>query len=330
MSTQIRPSVTNPTIADIYNDISDGKLILTPDFQRKFVWTHEHQEAFIDTILRGLPFPEIYVCEGDLDIRKMRTTKLVIDGQQRLTTIKNYIDGKCEKPFTSIPAFESLHKDSQGEFVKYQVVMRDLGKIDEAVTREIFRRINLTKFKLDNIEIHNAVYDGHFITTAKNILDHISFSDYGVLKESELTRMADLYFILLIMSTLESGGYFAQDREIEPMVSKYNDEYPNKEHMMAALIKVFATIKDLNLPADSMWFRKSNFLTLTVELAKNVDKLPTGLKEKLIDFEKHVMDNKLNAESHYYKYYSYMFQATHSRAARVTRGTLLAAEVFNG
>ncbi|MEG2267090.1 MAG: DUF262 domain-containing protein, partial [Acinetobacter sp.] len=162
MSAQIRPSVTNPTIADVYNEISDGKLILTPDFQRKFVWTHEHQEAFIETILRGLPFPEIYVCEGDLDMKKLRTTKLVIDGQQRLTTIRNYIDGKYDKPFNSIPNFENLNKEQQTGFVKYQLVVRDLGKIDEAVTREIFRRINLTKFKLDDIEIHNAVYDGQF------------------------------------------------------------------------------------------------------------------------------------------------------------------------
>lgn len=51
MPLQIKPSVTNPTIADVYQLIDEGKLFLRPDFQRKFVWTHEHQEAFIDTIL---------------------------------------------------------------------------------------------------------------------------------------------------------------------------------------------------------------------------------------------------------------------------------------
>ena len=50
MTNQIKPSVTNPTIADIYQLIDAGKLVLRPDFQRKFVWTHEHQEDFIDTI----------------------------------------------------------------------------------------------------------------------------------------------------------------------------------------------------------------------------------------------------------------------------------------
>ena len=319
MANQIKPSVTNPTIADIYQLIDEGKLILRPDFQRKFVWTHEHQEEFIDTVINGLPFPEIYVCEGDIDVKKMRTTRNVIDGQQRLTTIRNYIEGKHEKKPVKITKYEDLTNSQKQDFLSYQVVMRDIGKVDEETTREIFRRINLTKFKLDDIEIHNAVYDGEFIQAAKTVLDNIELKKYGVLKESEFTRMADLHFILLVMSTLEKGGYFAQDREVEPMVAGLNDEYPNKDHMIALLTKVFATINDLDLNLDSMWFRKSNFFTLVVETAKHINTLPVNYKEKLIILEENVMDGKVNPDSFYAKYYSYMYQATHGRTARVVR-----------
>lgn len=97
MAHQIKPSVTNPTIADIYEKIDNNRLILSPDFQRKFVWTQDHQEQFLDTILHGYPFPEIYVCQGETDTKKLRTTQKVIDGQQRLTTIKNYIENDFKK-----------------------------------------------------------------------------------------------------------------------------------------------------------------------------------------------------------------------------------------
>ena len=282
MPLQIKPSVTNPTIADVYQLLDEGKLVLRPDFQRKFVWTHEHQEAFIDTILMGLPFPEIYVCEGEVDVQRLRTTRLVIDGQQRLTTIRNYIEAKGDHPPVKAPPYQTLTNEQKQDFLSYQVVMRDLGKVDEDTTREIFRRINLTKFKLDDIEIHNAVYDGHFIQAAKYILENIDLNQYGVLRESEFTRMADLHFIMLVMATLENGGYFAQDREVEPKVSGFNEVYPNRDHMIALLIKTFATIRDLGLPMDSMWFRKSNFFTLVVEIAKHVDNLPMDLKERLL------------------------------------------------
>lgn len=319
MPLQIKPSVTNPTIADVYHLISEAKLILRPDFQRRFVWTHEHQEAFIDTILNGLPFPEIYVCEGEVDVQKLRTTRLVIDGQQRLTTIRNYIEGRQDHSFARIVPYQTLTIDEKQSFLSYQIVMRDLGKVDEETTREIFRRINLTKFKLEDVEIHNAVYDGDFIRAAKFVLGNIELEQYGVLRESEFTRMADLHFILLVMATLENGGYFAQDREVEPMVAGLNEDYPNKDHMIALLIRTFATIRDLDLPLDSMWFRKSNFFTLVVETAQHIDVLPKDFKDRLLILEEQVMENRRNTESDFYKYYSYMYQATHGRMARVVR-----------
>lgn len=323
MSLQIKPSVTNPTIADVYQLVDENKLILRPDFQRKFVWTHDHQESFIDTILKGLPFPEIYVCEGEIDIQKMKTTRLVIDGQQRLTTIRNYIDGKFDYPLSKISSYSELSLEKKHDFLGYQLVMRDLGKVDDETTREIFRRINLTKFKLDDIEIHNAIYDGHFIQAAKDILENINLEQYGVLRESEFTRMADLHFILLVMSTIENSGYFAQDREVEPKVIEFNSDYPNKSHMIALLIKTFAIINDLNLPVDSMWFRKSNFFTLIVETANHIKNIPENYKDKLLELESNVMTNKMNTASEFYRYYSHMYQATHSRAARVGRAKFL-------
>jgi hypothetical protein len=153
----------------------------------------------------------------------------------------------------------------------------------------------------------------------KEILDAIELEKYGVLKESEFTRMADLHFVLLVMSTVENEGYFAQDKEVENLVSMYNDEYLNKDHMMALLIKVFAVIKDLNLPADSIWFRKSNFFTLVVEIGFHINEIPHDLKERLSALEETILDNKNNSQSEFHKYYAYMYQATHGRAARVTR-----------
>lgn len=319
MSDQIKPSVTNPTIADVYQQIEEERLILRPDFQRKFVWTTDHQESFIETILQGLPFPEVYICSGDVDVKKLRTTKYVIDGQQRLTTIRNYIEGKHEKKLKKIERFEKLPEADQRSFLSYQMVIRDIGKVDDTTIKEIFRRINLTKFKLDDIEIHNAVYDGDFIQTAKDILNAIDLSEYGVFRESEFSRMGDLHFMLLVMATLENGGYFAQDKEVESKVSEFNDEYPSKNHIFSKLTRAFAVISELDLPKDSMWFRKGNFFTLVVEIAFNLDSVPKDFRSRLLDFEDKVMVNKKKPDSEYGKYYHHMYQATHGRTSRVGR-----------
>lgn len=326
---QMSPSVTNPTVADIYQQIEAGRLILAPEFQRKFVWTHEHQESFLDTILNGYPFPEIYVCQGEIDIAALKTTQKVIDGQQRLTTIKRYIDGFSDKPYNKIPSFRDLGVNTAA-FLSYKIVVRDIGKVEDIVVREIFRRINLTKFKLEDVEIHNAVYDGAFIQIAKDLVSIVKLSKYGVFHESEFTRMADLHFILLVMSTIESGGYFPEDTEIERYIASNNDDYPNSGSMLNIVSRTFDVIEKLDLPEDSLWFRKSNFFTMSVEIAKHIDRLPQDLVSRLSILEQLVIENKKDQSNIYGRYYQYMYQGTNQRKARVIRSELFCHKIFDG
>lgn len=326
---QLSPSVTNPTVADIYQAIKQGRLILAPDFQRKFVWTHDHQQDFLDTIINGYPFPEIYVCQGDIDITALKTTQKVIDGQQRLTTINRYIEGVFDKPYTKIPAFNDLG-DRRSAFLSYKLVVRDIGEVGDEVIREIFRRINLTKFKLENVEIHNAVYDGIFIRTAKNLLNVAQLQSYGVFHESEFTRMADLHFILLVMSTIEVGGYFPEDSEVEKQIAGNNDEFGNAGNVSELLTKTFKAIESFNLPPDSMWFRKSTFFTMVVEIAKHIDAIPKDIRQKLIELENNIIENKRNPTNPYGRFYQYMYQGTNQRKARVIRSEMFVHEIFGG
>ncbi len=334
MSNQIKPSVTNPTIADIYQKLETGNLVLQPDFQRKFVWTQEHQQEFIDTILQGYPFPEIYVCQGEIDTKKLKTTQYVIDGQQRLTTIKRYIDGEDDSDksqWEKIPKFEALTEEERKEFLSYQIVVRDIGKVEDDSIREIFRRINLTKFQVNDIEINNAVYNGHFITTGKQILKDISLEKYEIFYESELTRMADLHFILLVMTTIENEGYFPQNKEMESYIAQYNNRYDNKTHMKALLVKTFAIIDDFDLLLDSIWFRKSSFFTLVVELAQHIKdnkEIPSDLVTRLKELESKIVENKNNKNNKYGEYYSYVYSGTNSRKARITRSEVFKEYIF--
>ncbi|MFB2758368.1 DUF262 domain-containing protein [Shewanella xiamenensis] len=327
MGHQIKPSVTNPTIADLYEKIEDKKLDISPDFQRKFVWTQEHQEQFLDTIINGYPFPEIYVCQGKIDTKKLKTSQKVIDGQQRLTTIRNYIDDTFDKPLSLVKRFEDLTEDERINFLEYQVVVRDIGKVEESLVREIFRRINLTKFKLEDIEIQNAIYDGKFIQVAKELSNEVELEAFGVFHDSEFTRMADVHFFLQVMSTIERGGYYHRDNELEKCVAEYNEEYINAHKMKSLILEAISVVKSLAFELDSIWFRKSNFFTLVVEVCF-AEKIPTDFKAKLLDLERLVMANRHTKDNDFGVYYGYMYAGTNNRKARVTRSEIFRKFVF--
>ena len=327
MVLQIKPSVTNPTIADIYEKIDNNRLVLAPDFQRKFVWTHEHQEEFLDTILHGYPFPEIYVCQGETDIKKLRTYQKVIDGQQRLTTIKNYIENAFKKSLRLVPSFDKLSDTERADFLSYQVVVRDIGKVEEGLVKEIFRRINLTKFKLEDIEIHNAIYDGKFIQIAKQLSEEIEIKNFGVFHESELTRMADVHFFLSVMATIQRGGYFARDSEIEKCVAEFNDDFPNSHIIKSKILKAISFINGFGLELDSIWFRKSCFFTLVVELCW-AETIPDDMVKRLKSFDDLVLGSKRDKESDYGLFYRYIYSGTNDRIARVTRSEIFRKHIL--
>lgn len=56
--------------------------------------------------------------------------------------------------------------------------------------------------------------------------------------------MDDLLFILLIMSTVQEGGYFVGDKYIEKYVATYNENYPDKNNVKKKIVDVFSFIND--------------------------------------------------------------------------------------
>lgn len=321
----------NEKLLDLYNHLKNGTLVLRPTFQRNLVWNNSHKEKFIDTILRGFPFPEIYLADGDIDLETQTSTRLVVDGQQRLDTIFSYVNG--EIPTRGIPLFEDLSPKQQTDFYDYKIVVRDLGRLDENQIIEIFQRINSVSYALNAMEINNALYEGVFISTAQAIQESKEFEALDIFSQNQYARMKDTEYILLIMATIEEGGYFTGNSEIERYIKLYNDEYNDSEKIEKDITETCKMITDLQLEPDSLWFRKTSFFTLLVELVKlkrdGTDFKKIDLKTVLTDLENEILANKsTDPETNgYAKFYKYVFQGTSGRAGRIARGTLVENEI---
>ena len=78
------------TIADILTWLQDKTLFVNKEYQRSDkVWPQAAQSYLIDTILRELPMPKIYL-RTQIDVKTQRSYREVVDGQQRLRAIESF------------------------------------------------------------------------------------------------------------------------------------------------------------------------------------------------------------------------------------------------
>jgi uncharacterized protein with ParB-like and HNH nuclease domain len=82
-------------ISDIIEWHEKKQLILNPSFQRGSVWTPQAKVFLIDTILRSLPIPKIYI-RKKIDLTTSKSIREVVDGQQRLRAIIEFANDGLE------------------------------------------------------------------------------------------------------------------------------------------------------------------------------------------------------------------------------------------
>jgi len=301
----------NQKIIELFQKLQSAKLNKAPDYQRKKVWRRQHKIEFIDTILRNFPFPEIYVAPQKVDTQKLELTEQIVDGQQRLTTIQDYINGTdvfAQK--TSIASFKDLTTVEKEDFLNYEVSVRYLKNATEDQIKEIFQRINRTDYALNRMERFHAVWgDSELVCLAKQITEkeleiNLDVLDYkvdsadrdwlvkffvtgddeggdGLFSEAEVNRMLGLQYVLVLLVTMIRGEYFNRNSYIEESVKAYNEKVPDAALLLARLVETTKFISDLGLADGSFWTNQSSLLTMIVEISKYD---PTKLdKAKLLE-----------------------------------------------
>lgn len=355
---KLKSSITSNSVKliDLYNKLNSGALVASPDFQRNLVWKKQHKYAFIKTILLNFPFPEVYIASSEVDVENLQAREIVVDGQQRLTTIVDYIkaigDFKEQKHVTP---FDELLLEEKREFLNYSITVKDLKDIGIKNIKEIFKRINSTNYALNSNEIINAEYgDGEFSMFCKQIVDTefksspemtdiilsdevvkpmLSFFTNGnIFSNNDVKRMYDIQYLMLICSTILEGSYFGRNTKINHYLEKYNVNFEVHKEVLKYLTNSINIIQKLKLPTDGYWYNKANIFTLIIEFHKldvnNIDlnHLEFHLLELAKKVDVYFTDEDISLiSSEEGKYFEYARQGSHELAAREHRGKVIKA-----
>ncbi len=75
------------SIFELHRRWQQSHLRLQPEFQRAFVWPDEKQVKLVESVLALIPLPVIYLSDDGESLE-------VVDGQQRLTCLFAFIEGR--------------------------------------------------------------------------------------------------------------------------------------------------------------------------------------------------------------------------------------------
>lgn len=344
---------SNVKIIELYNKLESEQLKPHPDFQRKLVWKKQHKFHFIETILLNYPFPEIYIASSEINVISLQAIEIVVDGQQRLTAIRDYIKGEGDfKNQTSIKSFSQLEATQKKEFLNYYVSVRDLKDMQIDDIKEIFQRINHTEYSLNTVEKQNAQFgDGEFLLFCKQITDTDSISKENtdiilstdtrdffvkfwgqtqIFDENDNSRMLALQYVATLVTTILEPDYFHRNTKTNSYIAEYNNEFSQYTKVIDSLKTVLTFIQTLDLPQNSYWFKKPNLFTLIIELSKlDLSKIKAeNLKQTLNKFEEisnqYFAKIELNNIPEDYKlYFEYAIQGINDRKQRLHRASVL-------
>src|SRR5260370_21086591 len=188
------PEESTKRVSDLIREVEDGTLILRPFFQRRLVWTNVVKDYFLETVKLGLPFPEIFIATGEIDTGTMRRKNWLVDGQQRISTLREYVQGSKDlvPKLKLVKPYSQLSEDEKKRFLDYVVVVRDLGMVTEAEIKEMFSRINSTDYALKAMERLNAIFSGAFIQFCDHLSKNPFFEKHEVFRLADWRRMRDV------------------------------------------------------------------------------------------------------------------------------------------
>lgn len=168
--------------------IKNKTIVLNPDFQRNQVWDIQRKSLLVESMMLRIPLPMFYVSEDKNGIWE------VVDGLQRLTTIRDFIlgqdyDGKGFK-LKGLEFWGDLFdgKDYFGIETKSRMptIINNIMEAElsftiinpdtpEKVKRNIFKRINTGGMRLSTQEIRHALYQGNSTILLKKIVDSSNY-----------------------------------------------------------------------------------------------------------------------------------------------------------
>ena len=167
------------TTETIINQINKGNIQLNPNFQRRDAWEKVRKSKFIESLVLGLPVPQVVLAES----KDRRGAYIVLDGKQRLLSIRQFAAKVNDSEYSQLRLTNlEIRKDLNG--FTLESLRESLDNFDDISAFEnqpirtvviknwpnenflyhIFLRLNTGSVPLSPQELRQALHPGNFVS----------------------------------------------------------------------------------------------------------------------------------------------------------------------
>lgn len=262
-------------INDFINWSLTGELEISPKYQRNSVWDEKAKSYLIDTIIRGLPVPQIFIRQI-IDIKTRKTNREIIDGQQRMRTILSFVNDEfmISKSHNSDYGglfFSELEHNVQEEFLTYELPVEIIKSKDDSIIYDMFARVNTNNMTLNKQELRNAKYWGEFKVFIYSLSAELrgKFIEFKMFTDKQLSRMADIEFLSSLVIGIIEGVITENPTKIDKIYEKYDECFEERKEVEYKVNRIFSIIEIIienNFHYTKIFRRKAYFYTLFMAL----------------------------------------------------------------
>lgn len=264
------------SIKEIYDDFKCGKLVIDNSYQRRKVWVTKDNVRLIETILLNWIIPEIFLWPADINPDTGDTVTHIVDGQQRINAIIDYISGeyklhekyllteKSDRINFTNKKFSELSPEQKTNIWMYSI---SIVNIDRNCTirdiKNMFYRLNLTDYSLNEQEKRNSL-ENEFGNTSKELSNDEFWVKHKVFSALDIKRMKDIEYCSNIIILAREG--IVDQTNNKKLNETYDDlkvEFPDKEDNVKLIYSAMDIIdRFANQQTSSFIKKKSQMYTL--------------------------------------------------------------------
>lgn len=134
---------TDWTVESLINQLERGNIDLNPRFQRRDAWNQVKKSRLIESLIYGLPIPQIVLAED----KKKKGRFIVVDGKQRLITLQKFC--KSENNSQDFLMLKGLRNDELNG-LSYKRLETKFPELYENFLNQSIRSVIIKNWPSDN------------------------------------------------------------------------------------------------------------------------------------------------------------------------------------